>query len=486
MSLFAGCILPLAFAPYNYSPVALLSLAVLFHAWQNATLHSAFFRGFLFGLGQFGFGITWIYVCVHDFAGASQLTSIFIAASWVVILALFPAVAGYLSVFSVRPGPVTRLVVVMPGFWVFLEWLRAWMTFPGCPWLQVGYSQIDSVLAGFANIGGVYSIGLVVAMAAGLMTTLYRYTSQTRWIALVVILLIGGIGFVFSNIHWTEPAGASFKVTLLQGNISQKVKWESETKKETLRRYIDMTREHWDSRLIVWPETAIPISYHIVSGLLEDLGNEARDTDTDLLIGLPYVDRESDRTFNAVVSVGTDSGFYFKRHLLPFGEYLPYQPVSKLIADYVIDFSMSNFSPGLPDQGLFTAGGFAVAVSICYEDVFGHESLTAMPDARYLVSVTNDAWFGDTIALDQNLQMARMRALETGRYMLRTANTGLTAVISPSGKIIRQLPRLQIAALSETIVPMKGSTPYMYHGDYPLMIIMVCSLFVACFYRGYR
>lgn len=479
----AGGLYPLGFAPFGIWPLPIICLALLFGQCVHASPARAALRGFLFGCGLFSSGVYWIYVSVHDFAGATPLAGFLITVSCVLFLATFPAAACFLArVYPCHPARV-RLLAVFPIFWIGLEWFRSWLEFPGFPWLQIGYSQSDSVISGYAALLGTYGAGLVAAVIAGLFAFAAGGARRTRFRTLAAVLAILVPAVVSAAINWTRPAGRPFRVTLLQGNISQDVKWLPEMKKDTLRRYVDMTRANWDSRLIIWPETAVPVSYQRIRGLLDELGDEAREHGTDLLIGIPYQDPETGGTLNAAVEVGTRSGVYFKRHLVPFGEYLPFQPLSGSVTQWM-DFQMSNFSSGPQTQSLIVAAGLPVAMMICYEDVFGHEVRTALPWARYLVNVTNDAWFGHSIALEQNLQMARMRAMESGRYLARAANTGLTAIISADGTIVRQAEPLTQAAISGEIIPMKGWTPYMYYGDYGIFALMGLLLLLVVVYRS--
>lgn len=480
--LLAGGIYPLAFAPFDQSYVAILSLAYLFYCWLPLAPASAFKTGFLFGIGQFFVGISWIYVSLHEFAGAGALPAVLMNGLFASVVALFSGLPGLAAAFSKSAGPSLRLTVVFPASWIFFEWVRTWI-FTGFPWLQMGYSQIDTPLALLAPISGVFGVGLVASVIAGLISTFVLAETRQR-IGLSVVFaglcgLIGGLKLL----NWTHAIGEPLKATLIQGNIAQEFKWSPEAREQTLQIYADMTRKHWDSAVIVWPETAIPIYYHqLKDSYFAELQAEAIDTKTDVLVGLPVYDFSKQQYYNGIVSIGAHHGVYRKRHLVPFGEYLPMQPVSGFIAN-ILDFPMSDFSAGKDDQPLVYAGGYPFAPSICYEDVFGQESLVFLPQARYLVNITNDAWFADSLAPDQHLQMARMRALETGRYMLRATNNGISAIISATGEVVRVAPQFERLSLTGTIVPMSGSTPYVRFGDYPVVLLCGLVLVVASWFK---
>lgn len=477
-ALLAGAVFPFAFSPFQVTSVAFFSLTVLFFTWLDTGPGRAALRGFLFGLGQFSIGVYWIYVSLHDYADSTVLAGFILTATCVIILATFPALAGFVSAIICPRNTATRLLVVFPGAWILCEWFRAWLEFPGFPWLQIGYSQLELIPGALAPILGVYGVGFFVVLSAGAILYCLSSLNSARKYVLLVLLTLWCITAYFYQIEWTVPIGEPIKISLLQGNIPQKTKWLPETKKQTLRWYIDETRNHWNSDLIVWPETAVPVSYHKVQTLFNELAAEALRHETDLLIGVPFFDHETNRTYNGVVTVGAGQGRYFKRHLVPFGEYLPFQPLSGYIAQFM-DFQQSNFSPGAMQQSAVTVANTHVALSICYEDVFGQESLSAMPEALFLVNTTNDGWFGNSIALDQNLQMARMRSLETGRFMIRAANTGLTAVISPLGDIVKIATPFEATVLTGEIQPMEGITPYMLVGDSFVLVFIGVGLLVV-------
>jgi apolipoprotein N-acyltransferase len=472
LAVFGGLLLPLAFAPFDVPILAIGALALLFLSWLNATPWRACLRGYGFGLGQFGVGVSWVYVSMHDYGGASPYEAIGLTSLFTLFLALYPALAGWLSVRFFGGGRILKLVLVFPSAWILVEWFRGWFL-TGFTWLQVGYSQIDTVLAGIAPLLGVYGVGWVAALLAGLLLSLLYLQRKQRILAALGVVGIVGLSASLARISWTHPAGQAFRAALLQGNISQDVKWQPEFQRQTLQLYLEMTRQQWDARLVIWPETAIPAFYHQVKETyLADLEAEAKQHGTDLLIGVPFYDSAQDRYYNALAGIGYASGVYFKRHLVPFGEYLPWRPVLGFVLD-ILKIPLSDFSSGNGNQALLTAASYPLAASICYEDIFGQESLVGLPEASYLVNVTNDAWFGHSIAPHQHVQMARMRALETGRYMLRATNTGVTAIIAPTGQMVVRASLFERSWATGLVTPMQGSTPYIIYGDWPMVIGLV-------------
>lgn len=476
-----GLIMPLAFSPFDVAWLAVLSLALLFYFWRDATPGRAAWRGYLFGVGQFGVGVSWVYISMHDFGGASVLAACLLTALLVAVLALFPALAGYLARRLLRCGRRLDLLVVFPVVWMLIEFLRGDWILGGFPWLQAGNSQIESPIAGYAPVVGAYGMGMLVAVSAALVVSALE--RKGRWLAVAVLAVIWFGGAQLRRVQWTHPDGEPFRVALLQGNVSQDTKWRPDHGELQLKLYADMTRENWDSRLIVWPETALPFFYdQLKDGYLNPLEAEARVHSSDLLIGLPVRGNSANEYFNALVSLGNTPGVYRKRHLLPFGEYLPLQPLTGFVLD-ILHIPLADFTAGAPDQPLLRAAGYPLIATICYEDVFGWENLAGLPEASYLVNVSNDAWFGDSIAPHQHFQMARVRALETGRYLLRATNTGISAIVSPSGSVLARAPQFEKASVASDITAMAGRTPYVHFGDVPVLVLLASSALIVFGYR---
>ncbi|MHB8746484.1 MAG: apolipoprotein N-acyltransferase [Gammaproteobacteria bacterium] len=478
LALVAGASLPLAFAPFNFYLLGLLAPALLFWMWRDVTPGRAAWRGWLFGLGQFGVGVSWVYISIYTFGHAPVVVTLGLTVAFIAFLALYPAVLGALSLRWFPVDDRWRRLIVWPAAWALLEWLRGWLL-SGFPWLAIGYSQTDTPLAAYAPVLGVFGVSWLLAVGAAAVTLLPRIS------AMLVLLAIVFGGVALERVAWTHAAGPPRKVALIQGNISQAVKWQAEQREPTLELYRDLTRAHWNNDLIVWPETAVPIFYdQVAKTFIADMQAEARAHHVDLLLGIPVQDAAGNHYYNAMMSLGARQDFYRKRHLVPFGEYLPLRPLLGWLLDY-LHIPMSDFSAGPIDQPLVHAAGHAAGLSICYEDAFGEETINDLPAAAYLVNVSNDAWFGDSLAPHQHLQIARLRALETGRYLLRATNTGISAIIGPQGQVLARSPQFQVTVLSGVMQPMAGATPYVRWGNYALVSLLV-SLLVAAFWQRYR
>lgn len=475
LALAAGAALPLAFAPFNLYPLAVLCAALLFATWRGVGPRRALWRGWLFGLAQFGLGVSWVYVSMHDFGGVSAALSVALTALLVVVLAVFPALAGYLAVRLTQRGAASTsaLLLVFPAVWTLIEWVRGWFL-TGFPWLNLGYSQSDAPLAGLAPLAGVYAVSLAVAASGALLLAAFergRGGFRPRYLILLAVLwLAAGLG---GGVEWTQPEGEPLRVSLVQGNVSQDMKWQPGMLEPTVALYQELTRAHWDSDLIVWPETAMPMYYLQARPYLDALGAEARAHGTALLIGLIYMEAASDAYYNSMVSVGGEhDGYqvYHKHHLVPFTEYLPLKAALAGLVDFM-NVPMSDFSAGPAVQAPFKVAGQRVGMSICYEDAFGEEMIRRLPEATLLVNVSNDAWFGRSVAPFQHLQIARMRAIETGRPLLRATNTGVSALIGHRGELLGASPQFKVHVLSGEVQPRQGATPYVQVGNAAFLVL---------------
>ncbi len=474
----AGMITVLAFAPYSFAPSAVLGPTLLFASWEMADSYRRLvWRGYLYGLGLFGLGVSWIYHSLRLFGAAlaplaAPLTILFIA----LIALVFVAMAMAAGVFRNQSRPF-RLLIVWPAIWVLFEWLRSWL-FTGFPWLLLGDSQVGSAPGGLAPLVGTLGVSWLLIFLGGclLLALLVRRLWHKGVLVLLVLVLWSAAG-ALRGIQWTRPAGSEFRVSLIQGDIPQQRKFNPQALNETLTRYYSMTRQQWQSRLIVWPETAVPLLYReVASNFLAPLAARARQHNDTILTGI--FRQQGGKVYNAVVSLGEGKPeFYEKHHLVPFGEYMPMRHGLGWLYRRM-NVPMANLSPGRGSYVLMAAG-IPVGISICYEIAFGAETLHALPKAELLVNVSNDAWFGDSLEPAQQLQMARMRALETGRYLLAATNSGISAVISPAGRILARGEWGQVVSVNAMVRPMRGSTLYVHTGNRLIVGLAFLVLFLA-------
>ncbi len=485
----AGLLAFFAVAPFYAYPLTVVSLSLLFLLWHRAdTPRMAAWLGFFFGLGMYGAGISFVYVALHDYGDMNWPLSALVTLLAGAFLALFAALAGYVQTRLAAPS-WTRLILGMPAIWTLLEWLRG-LAFTGFPCMLAGYSQVESPLGGYAPVLGVYGVSLLVAVCAGLFAWLYLLVRARHahapvsprgpvWIAASAIVAIWALGALLRTVEWTEPQGEPIKAALLQGNIPQELKFNADQLVSTLDTYRRLVLQS-DARLIVLPETAFPVlRQEVPESVSAALASHARLNGGDVLIGA--FERDHGVYFNSVFTLGTaESQSYRKNHLVPFGEFIPLRPILGWLINDVLNIPMSDLARGGERQQVLHVAGQKVAVDICYEDVFGEEIIRYLPEATLLVNVTNDAWYGNSPAAIQHNQVAQVRALESGRMMLRATNTGVTSVIDRNGKVLKMLPQHTEGTLSAIVQGYAGSTPYVRFGN-ALMLGLIALMLSASF-----
>lgn len=463
-----GAVNVFSFSPFNLFPLPLLTFAALMWLWLCAghRRHAAWL-GFAFGLGYFGAGVAWLYVSLHDFGGMPVVVTVLVTALFCAYLALFPAAAGWLAV-RLAPEGGLAFALAAAASWALGEWLRGWL-FTGFPWLTIGYSQVPaSPLAGFAPLSGVFGVSFSTVLAAGMIQ---RFIAEPprRSSALGLLLLLAG-GFGLGQIPWTTPVGPALSVSLLQGNIAQEMKFREADLISQLQTYLDLTKQN-PARLVILPESAVPLlRSQVPEEYLQQLEGIAKAQGGDLLVGLFDQTESTGDIYNSVMSLGASATqIYRKHHLVPFGEFIPLKPLVGWVYDTFLTIPLADQARGARVQEPLKVAGQRLAVDICYEDAFGEEIIGQLPEATLLVNVSNDAWFGTRIAPWQHTQIAQTRALETGRFMLRATNTGVTSIIDHRGELRDHLPQLTTAALRGTAEGRQGATPYVRLGNAPIV-----------------
>jgi apolipoprotein N-acyltransferase len=478
-----GAALNLAFAPFGWWPVAFFAPAGLFALIRGLPPRRAAWTGAWFGAGLFAFGTYWLYTCIHGFGLVPIWLTLLLQAALVAIMATYSALTCFFANrFWLKAGP-TRDWLVLPGLWVLFEWLRGWL-FSGFPWLAVGYSLIDSPLAGWAPLLGVYGTTWAAAyVGVALHVLLSQAVSPARRLcALAVLAAVFLVPVIAARHEWTHPTGPKFPVAAVQGAVSQDAKWQANNRDATIERYSELTAEAWGARLIVWPEAALPVLANDIPDYLHALQEAGRRHGADFAIGLVNHDTSGHYFNGLLVMSDAGDGWYYKRHLVPFGEYFP---VPAFVRSWMRLMSLpyDDMTPGTEDQPILSAAGQKLGLTICYEDAYGSAQLKVLRQATLLINVTNNAWYGDSSAPHQHLQIARTRALEAGRYLIRAANDGITAVIGPHGEIVARVPQFEEAVLKADVQPMTGLTPYARLGNYPVVLGSCLLLGLAAWRR---
>ena len=472
--------MPLGFAPYEWRLIPFISLTVLILLLQDQTALRAARRGFLFGLGMFGLGVSWVYNSLYDFGSASVIVAGFIAAILVLIMAGYVAMAAFVTRRWFAKSSAPELLLVFPALWVLIEWLRGWL-FTGFPWLLLGYSQVDTWLAAYAPVGGALLVSFIVCVvASALAFILMASTTQRRMLGAAIIIASLLAGYLLKNINWVRPAGEPVSVALIQAAIPQNIKMQPGSLGSSLQRYVGLTESYLDRDLVVWPETAIHARSFRVKNFLDQFESQLTANETELLTGIFVHDFELNRYYNSLIKLGDGSrATYHKQRLVPFGEYMPFRSILEFARKY-INIPMSDIAAA-DDVSPMTLVGHQAALGICYESAYPDVYRRQLPESAFMINVSNDAWFGDSLAPHQHLEIARMRALEAARYLLRATNSGISAIIDQDAKVILQSKQFTEDVLVSSIIPLKGETWFVKLGNWPVLVLCIGCLLLSQF-----
>lgn len=466
-----GLFFPFVFAPYDLAYLAFPLLSIFLFLILKQSNWRSFWLGWLFGFGQFVVGFSWIYHSVHTFGDAPVALAVAMIILLAAYCALFPALAAYLSQRFFGKTQRLFLLAGFPLMWALTEWLRGYL-FTGFAWLSVGTSQVDTSLANFAPLFGALGVGAVVMLLAGLILISVLQVANARYYLLAAAAVFV-FGQLLSFINWSQAISEPLKVSLPQLSVTQDMKWREDLKWPTLNWYQQQTREYADSDIVVWPETAIPGFLHRVKPYWDGIKKQAELSNTDVVAGVFMRDTKTGRYYNSLVS--TNGDYYQKKHLVPLGEYMPFRTLFEFLRQYV-NFPMSDIASGADDQPLMKVAGYEVGSSICFEDVFDRAIRSSLPAAKFLINGSNDAWFKQTAEPYQHHQIARMRAIEAARYLVRSTNTGISAIIGPKGEEIVTSELFVRTTISGDIRAMSGSTPYVLWGNVPVVVLALLIL----------
>lgn len=484
----AGAALAAAFAPLGIWPLAILAPAVLVWLWDRATPREAAQLGFWFNVGTFAAGTYWLYVSIHIFGAAPVWVAVLLMAGLVAIMGGYHALLGYLAARYLPRAGGLRWLVGLPALWLLVEWFRGWFL-SGFSWLSLGYSQTDTWLARYAPVFGVYGISALCLVSAGALVMLLRAQGMAPGLRLrqravaTAALVAPWIAAAALDLDWTRRAGPDVEVAIVQGAIPQDMKWLADNRETTLDLYADLTRRAIGTPLIVWPESAPPDLANNLVRYLGDLYSEAASQGSALVLGVVRESDEGGRYFNSVLSLGASGvGWYDKHHLVPFAEFFP---VPDVVRKWLRMMSLpySDFTRGARIQAPLEVAGLALLASVCYEDAYGSTQARSLAPSTALVNVTNDAWFGRSTARYQHFQIARMRAIEARRYLIRAANDGISAVIGPRGEVIARAPEYEPTVLRAVVTPRTGLPPYARWGNASIVLLAVAAVFLAMLAR---
>jgi apolipoprotein N-acyltransferase len=463
----AGSLITLSLAPFDYWPLGIIALALLLPLLSKVSVKRGAMRGFIFGLGAFGTGASWVYVSIHIHGNAPAPLALLLTALFVATLAAIPAIACYLYCRFVRLHKYGALLA-FPALWLLNDWLRGWL-FSGFPWLIIGYGHIDTPLAGWAPVIGTAGITLICAFAA---SSLYHAIKHKQPLILIPTVLFFITGGALNTIEWSLPKGEPAKVAMVQPNIPQQIKWQPDSFKAITELLQDMTQSVSNVDIVIWPEAAIPRLYQHSQSLVDSIQATAINNNYTLISGIPWrTDTSEDRQYhNSLISLDSKIQTYHKQNLVPFGEHMPLEFLLRGLIEF-FDLPMSSFSPGPVDQSPFAIKQWNIGASICYEIAYANLIARSANNSDFFITVSNDSWFGESIGPLQHFQMARMRALENSRYLVRGTNNGISAVIDHKGQVITQGQQFTREIVTGSVQAMSGNTPFSTTGDWPVIIL---------------
>jgi apolipoprotein N-acyltransferase len=475
LALAAGALLACSFAPLEWWPLAILCPALLMGLWEEATPRDAAWSGFWFSFGTFLAGTYWLYVSIHDLGEAPLWLTVALMCGLIAIMGVYNALVGYIVArWLPRSGP-WRWLIGVPAAWLLVEWWRGWFL-SGFSWLSLGYSQTDTWLSRFAPLAGVYGISLLLLLSAGALVALVRGTARARLIGALMLIAPWAIGAGLGSVHWTHPSGAPVSVAVIQADIPQQDKWIDSEAPMILARYRKMTESALGTKLIVWPEAALPDTANDLLPYIATVDRETQSHGSSLVMGVVRASADGEHYYDSILALGKTASWYAKDHLVPFAEFFP---VPRFVRNWLRLMSLpyESFSRGGTDQSPLPVAGLELGPTVCYEVGYGSYMLHMLPKADALVNVTNDAWFGHSTARYEQFQMARMRSLEEGRSMIVATNDGISAVIGPRGGILASAPPFVPYVLKSSVTPMAGLTPFARVGNW--LIVSLAALGLA-------
>lgn len=491
MALIAGALITLSFAPFGLWFISIIALTLFAYLLHQQSLGAVMWRSFAFGVGLYAAGVHWIYVSIHNFGGAPALLAGGLVLIFACFMALLFCIPFYIYGRWFARHPLA-LVLALPACWLLGEWSRTWLL-TGFPWLFIGYAHVNTWLAGWAPVTGVLGVSTIAVFTAAVISqaiinlrTAEKKSRTNILIAAMCCLFFWLAGNALKNITWAKPAEQAITVGMVQPNIDQSVKldWTEASVLATLDQLRTMSEGIWENDWVIWPEAAIPtqLTYHTALPFLEEMNTKAAQHSAALFTGVIYDENKDDELnyYNSIAGLGEGLGFYHKRRLVPFGEYVPLEKYLRGMIEF-FNLPTSFISLGPNEQHGLIANGVRITPAICYEIVYPDLIAQSAKQTQVLLNVNNLGWFLNSIQSKQFMQMAQMRALETGRYLIYSTNNGPSAIIDNKGKIQSQSQSFTAQTFNGKIYPVKDWTPFMIMGSWPLALLAIFILMVMYF-----
>lgn len=470
----AGVLIPLGFAPFHFPGLAILGLAFFFSSILNRSIKQSMLLGLWFGIGYFGVGVSWIIISIHDYGHIHYLIAACITFAFILYLALYPSLIA-LGFKLLRCEHSTWLSMgSFSVLWCLGEWVRSWLM-TGFPWLLIGTSQMDTPMRSLAPIIGVYGLSLLSVFAATLLVYAFKTRTVQRYVYLTIMVLMLISPSLLNSIRWTQIDKTPISVAGIQADLSMRDKWDETLFWDMLKFYEGAIDKLLGQQLIILPESAIPVPERYLTNYLERLNKKAIKANSALIIGILQPVSSDDEThfYNTIMTLGKSSGEHAKRQLVPFGEYIPAPFVA---INEMLGLPQPNMLPGIIEQSPIRIFDHPIASLICYEIAYPHLLKAQMPEALWIVSLSDNGWFGRSLASFQQLQMSQMLSLMTGRYQVVVNNNGLSSIINDQGEVLETLPAFSAGILKGKVYTASGTTPWIHWGEYPALVF--CAIFL--------
>jgi apolipoprotein N-acyltransferase len=463
-----GAVTPLSFAPFSYWPVALLTIGLAGELLHGHSSKRTAWLAWCHGFGLWAYGASWLYVSIHDFGYTPPWLAIPMVGFVAAVMGLFFALLGFIYA---RLRLDRAALFTLPALWMLGEWLRSWL-FTGFPWLFAGYAFIDTPLAGYAPVLGVFGVSLIAVFSA---LAIFRALADKKYRpALAAAIALWAGGFALQQVTWTKPTGDTLSVSIVQGDIPQESKWQLEWRDKTIEIYRELSKNEWGRGLVIWPEAAIPMFYHEAPDVLTEMNDNALAGHSAFVTGIPFMEvddiKREYRIYNSIMAEGEGSGLYFKQRLVPFGEYIPFESWLRGTLPF-FDMPMTSFTAGSAMQEPLTVQKLKLGPLICYEVAYPDLTRKTAAESDVLATISNDGWFGASIGPHQHFDMVRMRAVETGREIIRSTNNGISAIIDSHGKVRTRAPQFKRLVLRGDVNGYHGLTPYVAMGNAPVLYL---------------